>query len=264
MYEAGRLRRVFKEKKVVLGTHIRSQDPCITEMLAGLGFDVVWIENEHSNLDKYQTTLHIMAAQAEGAAAVVRLPWNDPVLAKPILELGVDGVVFPMIRSAEEAKAAVAACTYPPKGIRGMGPIRSDRYGTVPKSEYIANADRHIFKIMQIEHIDGVRDIENILNVEGVDGIVVGQYDLSGSMGMLGDIYHPEILGHIHRVFRTCQSSGVVCGISSEPKKEVVQRYLEMGADFIFMCYEYDWIRLAAGEALEQMNRLIGGKETER
>ena len=176
MYQTGRLNKLFHEKNLVVGTHIRSQDPCITELLTAVGFDVVWIENEHSNLDKYQTTLHIMAAQAEGAAAIVRLPWNDPVLAKPILELGPDGVVFPMINSEEEARKAVASCIYPPKGMRGMGPIRSNHYGLVSNEEYISNSDSQVFKIMQIEHKKGVENIRKILKVEGVDGIVVGQF----------------------------------------------------------------------------------------
>lgn len=256
MYQVGKLRKKFESGKLVIGTHIRSQDPCISELLAALGYDVLWIENEHSNLDKYQTTLHIMAAQSQGAAAIVRLPFNDPVLAKPILELGVDGVVFPMINSALEAEKAVAACTYPPKGVRGMGPIRSNQYGMISNEEYISKADEQLFKIMQIEHIQGVDNIEEILQVEGVDGIIVGQFDLSASLGILPKVYDERNLEQIRKVFSACKKYGKICGISSEPKKEIVQMYLNMGADFIFMCYEYDWIRMGAGNALETMKKL--------
>lgn len=259
MYRVGRMREKFEKGSLVIGTHIRSQDPCMSELLAAVGYDMLWIENEHSNLDKYQTTLHIMAAQAEDAAAVVRLPWNDPVLAKPVLELGVDGVVFPMINSAEEARKAVAACTYPPKGVRGMGPIRSSHYGLVPNEEYVARADEQIFRIMQIEHKDGVDNIEEILAVDGVDAIIVGQFDLSASLGLLPDVYAEKNLAYIKKVFDACRAHGKICGISSEPKEEIVQMWLDMGVDFIFMCYEYDWIRMAAGNALHNMRRL--GKE---
>lgn len=256
MYQMGRLNKLFHEKNLVVGTHIRSHDPCITELLAAVGFDVVWIENEHSNLDKYQTTLHIMAAQAEGAAAIVRLPWNDPVLAKPILELGPDGVIFPMINSEEEARKAVASCIYPPKGMRGMGPIRSNHYGLVSNEEYISNSDSQVFKIMQIEHKKGVENIRKILKVEGVDGIVVGQFDLSASLGILPDVYNPKNLECIRTVFEACKESGVICGISSEPKEEIIRMWMDMGADFVFLCYEYDWIRMAAGEALKIARKL--------
>lgn len=260
MYEIGRVQKKFQRGGTVIGTHIRSQDPCISELLASVGYDVLWIENEHSNLDKYQTTLHIMAAQAAGAAALVRVPWNDPVLVKPILELGPDGIVFPMICTAEEARAAVAACTYPPRGVRGMGPIRANRYGLVGSKEYLENADRQIFKMIQIEHIRGVENIEAILDVEGVDGIVVGQFDLSGSLGILSQVYDERNLACIRKVFEACRRRGIPCGISSEPKPEIVQMWLDMGANFIFMCYEYDWIRMGAQRALETV-RALSGKE---
>ncbi|MBR1779950.1 MAG: aldolase [Oscillospiraceae bacterium] len=252
MYEVGRLHRKFAENrgKLTIGTHIRSQDPCISELLANLGFDMLWIENEHSNLDKYQTTLHTMAAQAGGAAAIVRVPWNDPVLIKPILELGVDGIVIPMICSAQEARDAIAACTYPPDGVRGMGPIRSNNYGLVDTAEYLSNSDRQIFKILQIEHIDGVNHVEEILDVPGVDAVIVGQFDLSGSLGILGQIYDERNLNQIRKVFAACNRRGIPCGISSEPTERALNLWTEMGIDFVFLCYEYDWIRIAAGNAL--------------
>lgn len=258
MYEVGRVRKKFQQGGTVIGTHIRSQDPCMSELLASVGYDILWIENEHSNLDKYQTTLHIMAAQSAGAAALVRVPWNDPVLVKPILEMGPDGIVFPMICSAEEARAAVAACTYPPRGVRGMGPIRANQYGLVENKEYLENADRQIFKMIQIEHIRGVENIEAILDVEGVDGIVVGQFDLSGSLGILSQIYDERNLACIRKVFEACRRRGIPCGISSEPREEIVQMWLDMGANFIFMCYEYDWVRMGAQRALKTVRGLTG------
>lgn len=261
MYETGRMHHKFHQDRIVVGTHIRSQDPCISELLASVGYDFLWIENEHSNLDKYQTTLHIMAAQAAGVAAVVRLPWNDPVLAKPILELGPDGVIFPMICTEQEARSAVAACRYPPDGIRGMGPIRANQYGLVDTGEYLKNADRQIFKIMQIEHIQGVESIERILDVEGIDGIVVGQFDLSASLGILGQIYDKRNLACIQKVFQACNRRGIPCGISSEPKEEILRMWLNMGADFIVMCYEYDWIRMGARQALDVVRNMHGKED---
>lgn len=261
MHEVGRLHQKFCRGGTVIGTHIRSQDPCVSELLASMGYDFLWVENEHSNLDKYQTTLHIMAAQAAGAAALVRLPWNDPVLAKPILELGPDGVIFPMICTAEEARRAVAACRYPPEGVRGMGPIRANRYGLMETEEYLKKADSQLFKMLQIEHIRGVENIEQILDVEGVDGIVVGQFDLSASLGILGQVYDERNLACIRKVFAACNRRGIPCGISSEPREEIVGKWLDMGADFIVMCYEYDWIRMGAQQALNAVRGLQERKD---
>lgn len=255
--DAGKLRKRFQSRELVIGTHVRSQDPCISELLAGIGYDVLWIENEHSNLDKYQTTLHIIAAQAAGASAVVRLPWNDPVLVKPILELAPDGVVFPMIKTAEEAQKAVAACRYPPRGVRGMGPIRANNYGLIDNVAYLATADEQIFKIMQIEHVHGVENIDSILEVNGVDAVVVGQFDLAASLGLLPDVENPKNMEMIRRVFSACVAKGVPCGISSPPNADSLEIYLKMGARFLFMCYEYDWIRMGASSALHLLKGLL-------
>ena len=99
------------------------------------------------------------------------------------------------------------------------GPFRADNYGLVPTADYLAAADRQIFKILQIEHIDAVKQIEEILDVPGIDAIIVGQFDLSGSLGILGQVYAPENLEQIRTVFRACRRRGIHCGISSEPKR---------------------------------------------
>lgn len=260
MNEQGRIQRMFQEGRNIVGTHIRSQDPFMSEMLAKIGFDILWIENEHAGLDKYTTMLHIMAAQAGGAAAIVRVPWNDPVLVKPILEMGTDGIVFPMVSTADEARRAVAACCYPPRGVRGFGPLRANEYGLIGKDEYLKKADRQLFKLIQIEDIRGVENIEEIASVEGVDGLIVGQFDLTGTMEMLGEINHPKTLACIRKVFEAGHRHGIPCGMSSTPDPEQVRVWRELGADFIFSSTEYEWVKLAAEPALRAIR---GTKETE-
>lgn len=244
------IRELFDKKKLVTGVHIRTQDPCMSELVANIGYDIVWIENEHSFLDKSTTNLHVLAAQAGGAAAVVRVPWNDPVLVKPVLEMGVDGIIFPLISSAEDAEKAVASCLYPPRGIRGFGPIRANNYGLISTEEYLKNADNHIFKILQIEHVDGVRDIDRILEVPGVDAIVVGQNDLSGSMGKLGLIHDPEVQKMMKIVFDACKRHGIPGGISCGPFAKDLEMWFKFGIDFVFMPNEFEWVRIGAMNAL--------------
>lgn len=137
-----------------------------------------------------------------------------------------------------------------------MGPIRSNRYGITPNEEYISSADAQLFKILQIEHIDGVRNIEQILDTDGIDGVIVGQFDLSGSLGILSKVYDEENIRQIRTVFDACRRRKIPCGISSEPKEEIVRMWLEMGACFVFMCYEYDWVRMSAGNALQMVRGL--------
>lgn len=255
MNSSGKIQTMLQQNRNIVGTHIRSQDPFMSELLAKIGFDILWIENEHAGLDKHTTMLHILAAQAGGAAAIVRVPWNDPVLVKPILEMGPDGIVFPMISTAEDARQAVAACRYPPRGIRGFGPLRANEYGLIAQDEYLKMADRQLFKLIQIEDIRGVENIEAIASVDGVDGVVVGQFDLTGTLGMLGDIYHPKTCACIRTVFDACHRHGIPCGMSSDPDPKKVQLWRDLGADFIFSSTEYEWVKLAASPALQAIRK---------
>lgn len=256
MAEQNRIKKLIEEKGFFTGAHIRCQDPCMSELLANVGYDVLWIENEHSFLDKNTTNLHVLAAQAGGAAAVVRVAWNDPVLVKPVLEMGVDGVIFPLISSAEDARKAVASCLYPPEGIRGFGPIRANRYGLVPTEEYLKTANERIFKILQIEHIDAVRQIDEILEVPGVDAIVVGQNDLSGSIGKLAQINNPEVQQLMKTVFDACRRHGIPGGISAGPSEAELAMWFGFGLDFVFMPNEFDWVRIGSQNALRLINSM--------
>jgi len=228
----------------------------MSELVASVGYDVLWIENEHSFLDKGTTNLHVLAAQAGGAAAVVRVAWNDPVLVKPVLEMGVDGVIFPLISSAEDARKAVASCLYPPEGIRGFGPIRANRYGLISTEEYLKTANERIFKILQIEHVDAVRQIDEILEVPGIDAIVVGQNDLSGSIGKLAQIHDPEVQQLMKTVFDACRRHGIPGGISAGPSKEELDMWFGFGLDFVFMPNEFDWVRIGSQNALRLINSM--------
>lgn len=260
MIEVNRIKKLFLKKGFLTGAHIRSQDPCMSELVAQIGYDMVWIENEHSFLDKCNTNLHVLSAQAGGAAAVVRVAWNDPVLVKPILEMGVDGIIFPMISSAQEARKAVEACSYPPEGIRGFGPIRANKYGLIPTEEYLRTANQKIFKILQIEHIDGVEDIDEILDVPGVDAIVVGQNDLSGSVGKLAHIEDIQVQDMMRKVFEACKRHNIPGGISAYPNEVDLNMWFGFGIDFVFMPNEFDWVRLGAQSALDKIKEMKEGE----
>ena len=117
----------------------------------------------------------------------MRVPWNDPVLIKPVLDIGAAGVIAPMVCTAEEATRFVAACLYPPKGIRGFGPRRPSNYGLAPAPEFCEEANATIFPIAQIEHATAVKNIDEIVAVPGIAALMIGPFDLSGSMGFPGE-----------------------------------------------------------------------------
>ena len=109
-----KIKKKINRKQVVIGTHIRIGDPIVTDIICNCGFDIIWIDSEHGPTDKKDIYLQIITIRGAGIAPFVRVPWNDPVLVKPILEMGPAGIVFPMVSSVEEAKKAVEACRYPP------------------------------------------------------------------------------------------------------------------------------------------------------
>ena len=157
----------------------------------------------------------IAISTSQKTASIVRIPWNDPVLAKPILEMGVDGMVFPMIRNAEEAEKAISSCLYPPEGIRGFGPIRAVNYGLLNATEYVRKTSKEdIFKIIQIEHIDAVNDIERIIKIPGIDAFVIGAMDLSASLGVLPESNHPKVKEAVLHVKAKAREAKIPIGFS--------------------------------------------------
>ncbi len=219
--------------ELVLGTHVSLADSCVTELLGDVGFDLLWIDTEHSPLDKSGLVLHLVAARAAGAAAFVRVPWNDPVLAKPVLEMGIDGIIFPMIRTEEEARRAVSACLYPPDGIRGFGPRRAARYGLAGGADYIRTAASRFWRILQIEHYQAVDNLDAILSVPGVDSIVVGPNDLSGSVGLLGQTGHPRVMELMDRIVETAHRRKVPVGTSIPEDPVTIQQWIDRGVQWL-------------------------------
>src|SRR5690242_2019818 len=185
MRNAKYFREKLKQGGIPLGTLITFNDPTVTEALCR-DLDFVWIDSEHSAMSLPIVQGHVMATKGSRAAAIVRVPWNDPVLIKPVLDMGADGIVAPLVRTVEDARRAVAACKYPPEGVRGYGPRRPSEFGRRGGPEFVKEMNDSILIILQIEHIDAVNHIDEILQVPGITSLVIGSNDLSGSMNLLG------------------------------------------------------------------------------
>ena len=153
------IRNKMGKKVPLIGSHVKWTDSSVAEIMAMSGVDYVWIDGEHSGMSIETINNHIRAIQSRGTAAFYRVPWNDPVLAKPYLEMGLDGIIFPFVSTKEEAEKAIAACLYPPKGSRGFGPARADEYGFMSKEDYLRKAD-NLIKIIMIEHVDAIDRLE--------------------------------------------------------------------------------------------------------
>ena len=228
------LRQKLKEKKLCLGTHIGKTEPALTEILARSNIlDFVWVEMEHASISIETVDHHIMATRNSNLPTIVRVPWNDHVLIKPVLDSGADGIITPLIRSAKEAEMAVSACLYPPQGIRGYGPNRAALYTQSVGPDYIKEANESVVIIVQIEHIDAVNDLDAILDVPGITTIVIGPNDLSASLGYPAQPRHPEVLKTVDRIFEAANKVCMPVGVSIPYDLEIARDWVNRGCRWI-------------------------------
>ncbi len=183
----------------------------VTEILIDAGFDWLFIDMEHTVLDVPYVQRILQVTQGK-CAAVVRVPTGDEVWVKRVLDAGAEGLIFPQVNSAEQAARIVQLCKYPPEGTRGVGLARAQGYGMRFK-EYTASANRDIAVIVQIEHIEAVKNIKSIVQVPGIDALFIGPYDLSGSMRKIGEVEDPEVLEKIECVRSAGLEAGLAVGI---------------------------------------------------
>lgn len=252
----------FKEKLVsgqhLIGFEVDLTDPCISEMVGALGFDYLWIDTEHEAMDYETVLMQIIACKAGGAASIVRIPFNEPYLAKRVLEMGPDGIIFPMVNSAKEAQDAMDACLYPPLGKRGFGPRRACKYCAEDLFEYIEDSPNRMCRFVQLEHADAINDLDNMLKVKYIDGFIVGPCDLSGSIGHLNDIFHPEVLELIDTAVAKCRAAGVPIGIAvGANSEEDVRFWFDRGFQFISAGSDMSAIVNTAKRQSEMMRRVF-------
>jgi 2-dehydro-3-deoxyglucarate aldolase/4-hydroxy-2-oxoheptanedioate aldolase len=251
MYKAQEiLSRMRQGSCRVVGGHVFFTDPSISAAMATFGYDFIWIDGEHGPFDKQNMLMHVIAANEGGSAAFVRVPSNDPAVIKPVLEMGIDGIIIPMVLTQEEARAAVASCLYPPEGIRGFGPRRAIRYGRTDIQSYLADSRDSFLRIVQIEHRTAVANIEAILAVEGLDAIIIGPNDLSASLGLLGQSTHPKVLESGRVIIKAAKEAGKPVGVSIGPDESVIEKWMGMGVDFISVGDDISFLQQGASKTL--------------
>ena len=241
------LKEKIKNKQKTVGMHINLNDVATARIAALAGFDFVWIDLEHSNLSLEHLLGHILALQATGTAAIVRVPVNDLTYVKKVLEMGADGIIFPMIRSAEQAKTLLEATLYPPHGTRGFGPLNATAYGFADTDSYIKNTRDNLCRFIQIEHIDAVNALNEIVQNPYIDGYIFGANDLSGSLGRLGDVFGNETTAAIQKSMDILRANEKYIGISTGDTSEKVLSYWHnMGLDMISAGADFDFLREGA------------------
>ena len=215
-----------------VGMWVCSGSPLLAEVAAGSGLDWLLIDMEHSANTLESVQVQLQAVAAYPVTPLVRAPFNDQVAIKQILDLGAQNLIVPMVSSAEEARAAVAATRYPPEGVRGVGSAlaRSARWNRVDR--YLQESAEHTSLTVQIETTAGVEAAAEIAAVDGVDAVFVGPSDLSASMGLLGQQTHPDVVRAVESVFAAVHGTGTPVGVNAfDPA--AADAYLAAGADFV-------------------------------
>lgn len=226
--------RLDASDRPLAGMWVCSGSPVVAEICAGAGLDWLLIDMEHAPNGLESVLAQLQAVAAYPTTPVVRVPANDPVLLKQVLDLGAQTVLVPMVASAEEARAAVEAVRYPPLGRRGVGSAlsRSARWNRV--DGYLADAGSHVSLLVQVETAEAVDAAGEIAAVEGVDGVFVGPSDLAASMGLLGQQTHPDVAAAVLRAFAAVREAGKPVGVNAfDP--EAAQQYLDEGASFVLV-----------------------------
>lgn len=186
--------------------------PVAAELLASLGYDWLVIDTEHALTDVPDTLGMMQAMAPYPVSAVVRPATNDTVLIKRLLDLGAQTLLIPYVQNADEARAAVTAMCYPPRGLRGVALItRASRFGQIP--DYARRAEEELCLLVQIETVEALAEIEAIAAVDGVDGLFIGPSDLAASMGHAGNARHPEVIAAIRDAIGRITAAGKPAGI---------------------------------------------------
>ena len=250
----------FKAKidrgELCVGTSITFTDPAISELVGDAGYDFTWIDMEHCPIDISTALNHVMAVRGTGAAPFVRVPAGDPIIIKPVLELHPAAIIAPQVQTVADVEKVVAACKYPPIGIRGFGPRRGRRFGGQHYPEYLTDADEQIMVIVQIEHIDAVNALDEILAVEGLDGLCVGFNDLAGSMGLSGKVTDPKVIEVTEEVIRKTRQTDKTIGISMGYNQEAVTHWLNLGLQWISLGGDFNLLYAKAKETLDDVRAI--------
>jgi len=219
--------------KTTIGSWITLNHFSIVEIMADAGFDWLCVDMEHSVIDYYEAQQLIATIQSKGIKAFVRVGENNTRIIKRVLDAGADGIIVPMVNTKEDALKAIDAVKYPPKGKRGVGLARAQKYGFGFEEYRDLYAD-NIQLIVQIEHIDAVNNLEKILSLEEIDGTFIGPYDLSGSMGKPGRFDDEDVKEVLNRYEEIALKYDKLIGFHVVPLEyKLVQEKINRGYNFI-------------------------------
>jgi 4-hydroxy-2-oxoheptanedioate aldolase len=250
---SNRFKHAIARGELQIGLWAGMCSPIAAEILVDSNYDWIVVDGEHSpnTLDSLLAQLQVFARGT--GEAVVRTPWNDMVMTKLVLDIGATTLLLPYVQNAEEAKRAVDAVRYPPRGNRGAaGSTRASRFGRI--KNYFADADKEICLLIQAETKDAVDQIEKMGAIDGVDGIFIGPNDLSASIGRLGNRMHKDVQDLIETAQKRIKATGKASGILASSEEEA-QRYIDLGFTFVAVGADYSLYTKAVDSLAQRFGR---------
>src|SRR6185312_4154546 len=254
-----KLKNRLRGGETTFGAWLTVANPMIAEIMAGAGFDWVFIDTEHGGFSNEGFQTCLMAFNGSPTVPMTRVAWNDHVLIKQALDMGAEGILIPMVSSAAEARAAVSACKYPPEGTRGFGPRRASDYGRNTDA-YVAQANDSVIVTVQIEHVNGVAQIDEILDTPGIDVVCLGPTDMSGSAGVLRQFNHPVVVDCITKVLTAAKKRKLPACLGVTRPDEETRRWAALGANFMVTCEDVSALGTAVQRSLDHMRGVLSGR----
>jgi len=227
------LKKRLQQGETLIGTLLSLPSPEIAEIMSMVGFDWLFIDLEHGP-HGFMELQRMLQAMKPGCSPLVRVPEVSESNIKKVLDIGAEGIIVPKVNSAEEAQRIVSYAKYPTQGVRGVGAARAHGYGLSFK-DYVEKANSETLVVIQIEHFEGVNNINEILQVEGIDVIFIGPYDLSASFGVAGQVEHPLTKLAIGKVEKACAEAGIPLGYFGTTP-EAVKPYQEKQGYQLIAC----------------------------
>ena len=253
------LKEVWRSSTPSFGAGISCADPAVAAVVCNIGYEWVLIDAEHHPYNP-ETLRNVLAViNARGVVPIVRVSENNAALIKQALDFGAEGIMVPMLRSAEEARHAAAACRYPPQGIRGFSPREASNYWKDLK-HYMNTINDRVIAMLQVEHIDAVNEIDKILATPGLDCILIGPADLSYSLGYPLQREQPVVEEAIYKVIAKCNASGIPVGSWLGGTAEEQAEWFTRGLDFLIVGDDCSWIAEAGGAMLNAMRAATHGR----
>jgi 2-keto-3-deoxy-L-rhamnonate aldolase RhmA len=231
----------LREREVLLGTIVSVDSIAVMEVVSGGELDWIFIEAEHAPLG--MDALERLIVAAGDTPCLVRLPNHEPTWIKRALDLGATGIIVPQVNTVGEAKAIANAARFTPQGERGVGACRANAYGYAV-GDYLASANAGTAVMVQAEHIDAVANASAIASVDGIDGVFVGPFDLSASMGLPGQLDHEEVSEAIEEIRAACTGAGKPAGYFGVLPEDVKRR---IGEGFSLVACSVDMALLRNG-----------------